>query len=85
MDPVSLIAIISASSALVVAVLTHIKYSKCCGFVLRTTEGNEPVTPGLTTPLINTHSAPINTHSAPFNTHSAPVDIPKVVIKKNYL
>jgi hypothetical protein len=48
MDPVSLIAIISASSALVVAILTHIKYSKCCGFVLRTTEGNE--TPTLSRP-----------------------------------
>ena len=69
MDPVSLIAIISASSALVVAVLTHIKYSKCFGFVLRTTEGNEPITPNLTTPLIP----------------SKPIDIPKVVIKKNYL
>lgn len=71
MDTVSLIAIISASSALVVAILTHIKYSKCYGFILRTTEGNEPITPSLTAPLINTPSAP--------------VDIPKVVIKKNYL
>jgi hypothetical protein len=59
MDPVSLIAIISASSALVVAVLTHIKYSKCCGFVLRTTEGTEPITPSLITPLINQPSDPI--------------------------
>jgi len=48
MDPVSLIAIISASSALVVAILTHIKYSSCCGFKLRTTEGNE--TPTLSRP-----------------------------------
>jgi hypothetical protein len=48
MDPISLIAIISASSALVVAILTHIKYSKCCGFVVRTTEGNE--TPTLSRP-----------------------------------
>lgn len=72
MDPVSLIAIISASSALVVAILTHIKYSKCFGFVLRTTEGNEslPSTPSLTTPLIEP---------------SKPIDIPKVEIKKNYL
>ena len=71
MDPVSLIAIISASSALIVAVLTHIKYSKCCGFVLRTTEGNESVTPNLSTPLINTPSDPI--------------DIPKKSIIKNWL
>jgi len=72
MDPISLIAIISASSALVVAILTHIKYSKCFGFVLRTTEGNEslPSTPSLTTPLIEP---------------SKPIDIPKVEIKKNYL
>jgi hypothetical protein len=72
MDPVSLIAIISASSALVVAVLTHIKYSKCFGFVLRTTEGNEPTTPSLTTPLIQ----------------SQPIDIPKpppIFNKNNYL
>lgn len=76
MDPVSLIAIISASSALVVAILTHIKYSKCFGFVLRTTEGNEslPSTPSLTTPLINEPSKPI--------------DIPKpppIFNKNNYL
>ena len=74
MDPVSLIAIISASSALVVAVLTHIKYSSCCGFKLRTTEGNEssPTTPSLTTPLIQ----------------SQPIDIPKpppIFNKNNYL
>ena len=48
MDPVSLIAIISSSSALIVAILTHIKYSKCCGFVIRTTEGDE--TPTLSRP-----------------------------------
>jgi hypothetical protein len=73
MDPVSLIAIISASSALVVAILTHIKYSKCFGFVLRTTEGNEPITPSLTTPLIKP---------------STPIDIPKplpIFNKNNYL
>jgi hypothetical protein len=72
MDTVSLIAIISASSALVVAVLTHIKYSKCFGFVLRTTEGNESITPSLTTPLIQ----------------SQPIDIPArppIFNKKNYL
>ena len=71
MDPVSLIAIISASSALIVAVLTHIKYSSCYGFKLRTTEGNESVTPNLSTPLINTPSDPI--------------DIPKKSIIKNWL
>ena len=74
MDPVSLIAIISASSALVVSILTHIKFSRCCGFVLRTTEGNEssPTTPSLTTPLIQ----------------SQPIDIPKplpIFNKNNYL
>jgi hypothetical protein len=74
MDPVSLIAIISASSALVVSILTHIKFSRCCGFVLRTTEGNEssPTTPTTTTPLIQ----------------SQPIDIPKpppIFNKNNYL
>jgi len=74
MDPVSLIAIISASSALVVSILTHIKFSRCCGFVLRTTEGNEssPTTPSLTTPLIQ----------------SQPINIPKpppIFNKNNYL
>jgi len=74
MDPVSLIAIISASSALVVAVLTHIKYSKCCGFVLRTTEGNESITPSLITPLINQPSEPIDIPARP-----------PIFNKKNYL
>ena len=73
MDPVSLIAIISASSALVVAVLTHIKYSKCCGFVLRTTEGNESITPSLITPLINQPSEPI------------PIPEKKIFTRQNYL
>jgi len=74
MDPVSLIAIISASSALIVSILTHIKYSSCCGFKLRTTEGNEslPTTPSLKTPLIQ----------------SQPIDVPKpppIFNKNNYL
>jgi hypothetical protein len=74
MDTVSLIAIISASSALVVSILTHIKYSSCCGFKLRTTEGNEsqPTTPAITTPLIQ----------------SQPIEIPKpspIFNKINYL
>ena len=67
MDPISLIAIISASSALVVSILTHIKYSSCCGFKLRTTEGTEssPTTPTLTTPLINEPSKPIEIPKSP--------------------
>ena len=64
MDTVSLIAIISASSALVVAVLTHIKYSRCFGFVLRTTEGNESITPSLITPLIKSEPIDANLKSS---------------------
>ena len=63
MDPVSLIAIISASSALIVAILTHIKYSSCYGFKLRTTEGNEspitPITPSDNMPLLKSDPIPI--------------------------
>jgi hypothetical protein len=86
MDPVSLIAIISASSALIVAILTHIKYSKCCGFVLRTTEGTEssPITPSLTTPLIN-QSSQISSQIP--SSVTQPIDIPSkpILTRQNYL
>jgi hypothetical protein len=81
MDPVSLIAIISASSALVVAILTHIKYSKCCGFVLRTTEGNET---SPSTPIIVNN----NESSALMKDYKTePINIPKKTIftRQNYL
>jgi hypothetical protein len=81
MDPVSLIAIISASSALVVAILTHIKYSKCYGFVLRTTEGNET---SPTTPTIENN----NESSALMKDYKTePINIPKksIFTRQNYL
>ena len=38
MEPVSIISIITAASALLVAVLTHIKTSKCFGIYFETKE-----------------------------------------------
>ena len=46
MDPFIIISVISATSALVVSVLTHIKYSTCFGFNVRTRGGSDsPSTP----------------------------------------
>ena len=41
MDPVTIIAIITAVSALVVSILSHIKKSDCFGFHIETKVANE--------------------------------------------
>lgn len=36
MDPITLTALITAVGSCIVSVLTHLKYSKCCGFEIET-------------------------------------------------
>lgn len=48
-DPITIVAIITACSALVVSVLTHIKRSKCCGIDITTSVNR---TPTITTPIL---------------------------------
>ena len=48
-DPITLVAVITACSALIVSVLTHIKHSQCFGIDITTTESNTPTT---TTPIM---------------------------------
>jgi hypothetical protein len=43
MDPVSLIAIITSVSALVVSILSHIRRSDCYGIHIETKESNQEV------------------------------------------
>ena len=57
MDPVSIIAIISGSTALIVSILTHIRYSSCwgCKIYTKTTNNsslNNSTNDSPTTPLL---------------------------------
>ena len=47
MDPLIVISVISGVSGLIVSVLTHIKYSSCFGFNVKTrgTDSPNPTTP----------------------------------------
>ena len=46
MDPFVIVSIATAISSLLVAVLTHLKYSKCMGFSIETTmDSNHTATP----------------------------------------
>jgi hypothetical protein len=56
MDPIGIVAIIAGVSGLVVAILTHIKHSTCCGFGIDTYDPNQ-------TPIIQTpQPTPITIH-----------------------
>ncbi len=81
MDVLAVISIISASSALLISVLMHVKYSTCCGFSVRTTESHTPVEDRAfftnerqhnNTPVYDTVFHPIE---------SQPIEIPKEDVK----
>ena len=90
MDAVSIVAIIAGCSALLVAILTHVKTSSCRNgeFFLRTAESH---TPTIQTPegnfgnMIESVSRP----ATPVYKPSEPIQIPNVVtpqtIRKYYL
>ena len=100
-DSVSIVAIITACSALLVAVLTHLKHSTCNkqGFEITTTESH---TPPVNTPVQTFNDIIVSVSRPPSpailkqdlenparksaaRKVSDPIPIPKVEIKKNYL
>lgn len=63
--------LILASIALLSSFIGHLRHSRCCyGLIDVDMRTSTPITPSLTTPLIEP---------------SKPIDIPKKEIKKNYL
>ena len=89
-DAVSIVAIIAGCSALIVAILTHIKHSECWGMNITTTESHTPVlqTPEQTfNDIIESVSRPPS--PAIMKPSSEPIPIPKpetpLLLRKNYL
>jgi hypothetical protein len=79
MDPFIITGVIASITALIIAILSHIKRSSCYGIKLVTKESH---TPEIQTPDINTDN---KEYQPLLLNHSEPITIPKKEIVKNYL
>jgi len=52
-DPFTLTAVLAGVASLVVSILTHIKFSKCYGFELKTINSTTPTGNSPSTPLLH--------------------------------
>lgn len=55
MEPITIVAVVSSISALIVSILSHIKRSKCFGIDIETRDAKTPLLSKATTPVNSEH------------------------------